>query len=77
MKKRTAANVPADILPAPPSGLQVTLGSNVDAKRVALIFGDPLAEPPQFITLEPEQARQLARAMLVEADKAEGKGVPK
>lgn len=59
-------------LPASP-GLQVTLGANVDARQVALIFGDPLAEPPQFVTFAPEQARELARAMLVYADKAEGK----
>lgn len=62
--------------PSPPvaaPGFLITLGANVEARRVAVIFGDPLAEPPQFVTLEPEQARELARAMLVYADKAEGK----
>lgn len=52
---------------------QVTLGSNREARQVVMVFGDPTAEPPNFVAFAPEAARGLAEALLAECDKAEGK----
>lgn len=59
--------------PGPPAVNTVALGANAEIRQVAMFFGDPTGPTPQYVTFTPEQARDLGRALLVYADKAEGK----
>lgn len=73
MSKRDRGMAAAVAEPPPVYANRVTLGSNAEAGQVVMIFGDPLAEPPNFVAFTPAQARALVAAMLIECDKAEGK----
>lgn len=58
---------------APAPRNTVALGANRELRQVAMFFGDPTANNPQYVTFTPQQARELGAALHVYADKADGK----
>ena len=58
-------------IPAPEH--RVSVGHNAEVQQVSLVFGDPLAPVPTYVTFSCAQARAVAKQMLRAADEAEGK----
>ena len=44
-----------------PLDQRVTVGHNTDIGQVTIVFGDPLAPMPLFVTFTPAQARRLVQ----------------
>lgn len=63
MKSKAAAN----------ENERVTVASHRGLRQVALIFGDPADPNHAFVHLPSGVARRIGRAMMEEADRADGK----
>lgn len=71
-RKRGPRPAPApQTAPVVPDNI-VTVGHNTDAQMVCVIFGDPLAAVPHFVTFTRAQALQLADHLRDNAEKLRG-----